>query len=280
MTGTVFDIKEFAVFDGPGIRTTVFMKGCPLRCTWCHNPEGLSAKPELMVSTGACTHCGACKAVCQKAVCDACGQCIPYCKAGLRKIVGTQWTAQALAKELTKGKTLFDQSGGGVTFSGGEPTMQWPFVKETIDLLDGIHTAIETSGYCTEEVFRSVMETLDFIMLDVKQTDPQVHKTFCGVDNAPILRHAQLLAMGDTPYVLRVPLIPVVNDTKTHLKAVAQLCVGAKACLGVELLPYHKTAGAKYSMVARKYTPGFDVDAELNVAMDIFAGLGIDAKIL
>ena len=192
MTGVVFDIKEFAVFDGPGVRTTVFMKGCPLRCQWCHNPEGLSPKPQLMVSTAACVHCGACRAHCTKAVCDACGQCVPYCKLGLRRIAGEVYQPQALAALLRKGEKLLRQSGGGITFSGGEPLMQWPFVQAVIQALDGLHCAIETCGFAPDPVFEQAMAACDYVIMDVKLVDPQAHRHYCGVDNAPILRHARM----------------------------------------------------------------------------------------
>ena len=167
MTGIVFDIKEFSVFDGPGIRTTVFMKGCDLRCRWCHNPEGLSPKPQLMVSKASCTHCGACRKVCPSPDrCTACGKCLPYCRGGFRKIIGTEWKSEALAKRLQKDEDVYRLSGGGITFSGGEPLMQWPFVAETVSRLHGIHTAIETSGYTTDAVFADAMSRLDLIMMD------------------------------------------------------------------------------------------------------------------
>ena len=147
-SGTVFDIKEFAVFDGPGIRTTVFMKGCPLRCQWCHNPEGLSPEPQLTVSPARCTHCGECMKHCPHPDhCTACGACLPYCPYGLRRIAGTRMESEALAERLLKGRSLFEESGGGVTFSGGEPLMQWPFVKDVIAHLQGVHCAVETSGF-------------------------------------------------------------------------------------------------------------------------------------
>ena len=257
--GVVFDIKEFAVFDGPGIRTTVFMKGCPLRCQWCHNPEGLSPKPQLMVSTAACVHCGACKRVCRHPEgCVACGECVPVCRGGFRKIVGASWTAEDLAARLNKDADVYRATGGGVTFSGGEPLMQWSFVSDVIDRLNGIHTAIETSGFTTDEIFGQVMEKMDLVMMDWKVSDPEKHRRFTGVDQAPILRHAQMLAAGDTPFILRMPIIPGVNDEAAHFETVARLVEGAKALVRIDILPYQRAAGAKYEMVGRQYAPTFD----------------------
>ena len=197
MTGTVFDIKEFAVFDGPGIRTTVFLKGCPLRCQWCHNPEGLSPKPQLMVSSASCVHCGACSRVCKHPDnCIACGACVPYCRLGLRKIAGTVWTVEELAERLQRDADVYQMSGGGVTFSGGDPLMQWDFVSEVISCLKGIHTAIETSGYTSDEIFRQAMGTLDLIMMDWKVSDPVKHLHYTGVDQAPFAVTPRCLLPG------------------------------------------------------------------------------------
>ena len=187
-TGIVFDIKEFAVFDGPGIRTTVFMKGCPLRCRWCHNPEGLSPKPQLMVSTAACTYCGACERVCHHPdECIACGTCVPVCRGGFRKIAGTAWSAEDLAARLNKDADVFEASGGGVTFSGGEPLLQWDFIADTIGRLNGIHTCIETSGFAGDAVFEQAISRLDMIMMDWKVSDPELHRYYTGVSQEPIL---------------------------------------------------------------------------------------------
>lgn len=275
MTGIVFDIKEFAVYDGPGIRTTVFMKGCPLRCRWCHNPEGLSPQPQLMVSRAACTHCGACEKVCQHPdACTACGECIPFCRQGYRKIIGKAWTPEALANHLLKGADFFED-GGGVTFSGGEPLLQWPFVRETIRCMPGIHTAVETSGFCSDEVFREVMACCSLVMMDWKVSDPALHLHYTGVPQESIRRHAEMLAEGSTPFILRMPVIPGVNDNEAHFQTVADLVQSAKALVRVDVLPYQKAAGAKYEMVGQHYEPGFDDRAAPEMHTEVFDRMGI-----
>lgn len=277
MTGVVFDVKEFAVYDGPGIRTTVFMKGCPLRCRWRHNPEGLSPKRELMVSRAACVHCGACRRVCRHPDgCVACGECVPVCRGGLRRIVGTQWTAEALAARLRRDADVYALSGGGVTFSGGEPTLQWAFVHETVKLLPQLHKAVETCGYCADSVFAQVMEDMDFILMDVKHMDPAEHKKWTGVDNGPILRHLDLLCAGDRDFIIRVPLMPGINDGRENLDRLAERLAGAKRLVRVELLPYHQTAGAKYPMAGMEYAPGFDTTREPRRDFEPFRARGIE----
>lgn len=279
-TGVVFDIKEFAVFDGPGIRTTVFVKGCPLRCQWCHNPEGLRMEPQLMVSRAACTHCGACDAACSHpAVCNACGACVTACRGSLRKIVGERWQAEDLAAKLQKDADVYALSGGGVTFSGGEPLMQWPFVKDVFSRLSGVHKAIETSAYASDEVFADAMACCDLIMMDWKVSDPELHRHFTGVDQAPIRRHAQMLAEGDTPFILRMPIIPGVNDNPAHFETAAQLARGAKALQCVELLPYQRAAGAKYEMVGMDYQPEFADAQTPQMYTDCFEKAGIPYKV-
>ena len=277
--GIVFDIKEFAVFDGPGIRTTVFMKGCPLRCQWCHNPEGLSPKPQLMVSTAACTNCGACQAVCPSPEkCTACGKCVSACRGGFRKIVGTPWEAEVLAARLRKDQDVFLHSGGGVTFSGGEPLMQWDFVKAVIERMPGIHTAIETSGFASDAVFRSAMDTCDLIMLDWKVSDPVKHKHYTGVDQEPIRRHAEMLTRGNTPFILRMPMIPGVNDEPEHFETAARLVVDSPMLQRIELLPYQPAAGAKYGMVGMQYQAPCDDLAKPTLFTEIFKNFGIPWK--
>lgn len=271
MTGIVFDIKEFAVFDGPGIRTTVFMKGCPLRCQWCHNPEGLSVKPQLMVSKVACIHCGACERVCpHPGDCQACGACVPYCRGGYRRIVGQTWTPEALAARLLKDRDVYEMNGGGVTFSGGEPLLQWPFVSEVTRRMPGVHTAIETSGFAPDEIFDEAMGQCSLIMMDWKVSDPLLHLRYTGVSQERIRRHAERLAGGSTPFILRMPIIPGVNEDEAHFQTAANLVKNAKALVRVDVLPYQRAAGAKYEMVGKTYQPDFNEEKPLAIHTEIF----------
>ena len=278
--GIVFDIKEFAVFDGPGIRTTVFMKGCPLRCKWCHNPEGLKKEPELMVSKAACVHCGACKKVCRHPEgCILCGACIPVCRGGFRKIAGEGWTAEALAERLNRDCDIYENSGGGVTFSGGEPLMQWPFVKAVFERMPYVHKAIETSGFTADETFIEAMKHCDLIMMDWKLSDPEALKEYTGASMEPILKHANMLAAGETPFILRMPIIPGVNDNRQHVETAAKLVKNAKLLIRVEILPYQRAAGAKYEMVGRSYSPPFDEEKNPEFFPEVFEEEGIPYRI-
>ena len=229
--GTVFSIEEFAIHDGPGIRTTVFLKGCPLRCTWCHNPEGQAFEPETMV------------------------------KKGERSICGEIYSPKELAAKLLRNEDIFKMNGGGVTFTGGEPLSQAQFLLEVLEELDGrIHTAIETSGYAPMEVFREVTGKVDLVMMDIKMVDPELHRKWTGKSNSLILNNLDILVASGRPFIARIPLIPGVNDDKENLEATAALLEGTTGLQRVELLPYHKTAGAKYPMVGREYIPGFNTE--------------------
>lgn len=281
--GLIFDIKEFAVFDGPGIRTTVFFKGCPLRCQWCHNPEGLSFQRELMVSPNGCRNCGRCLEVCPnggRGNCRLCGRCVEVCSLHLRKICGEEYTAAELAERLNKDRTFLQRNGGGVTFSGGEALAQPLFLKDVLARLPGLHKAVETSGYCEPEIFREIVALLDYVIMDIKLADDTLHKKYTGVSNKKILENLEYLKRGGKPYVIRVPLIPGVNDTDENLRQTAALLRGAKDLELVELLPYHTTAGAKYSMVNREYTPEFDTQRKVNGNPAYFQELGFPCRVL
>ena len=173
-TGLIFDIKEFSIFDGPGIRQTVFLKGCPLRCNWCHNPEGLSAVPQIMVSQNACLHCGKCEEICEHPDgCVACGKCVEICPANARRIAGTRMTSDELAVRILKDANYYRTYQGGVTFSGGEPLLQADFLIEVLQKLPDVHKAIETSGYTDGETFERVLHEIQVFPMKRFYTTPR-----------------------------------------------------------------------------------------------------------
>ena len=175
-----------------------------------------------------------------------------------------------MALRLLKDRDVYESSGGGVTFSGGEPLLQWDFVAETIDKMAGIHTAIETSGYAPDSVFRDAMQRCSLIMMDWKVSDPGKHLHFTGVSQDPIRRHLEMLCGGDTPFIIRMPIIPEVNDEEEHFRAVASMARNADRLVRIEVLPYQRTAGAKYEMVGRTYHPEFDEAKPLNLYTQVF----------
>ena len=248
MIGTVFDIKELAVHDGPGLRTTVFLKGCPLRCVWCHNPEGLSQKPQLYVRKHACRNCGLCRKPCNHPDCQIFGRCLHICPQGLISISGKQMDADTLAKKLRRNADMY-AGGGGVTFSGGEPLLQAEFMLAVMDRLEGISCAIETSGYAAEETFRKVIGRMDFVYMDLKLADDALHRKYTGVSNERILKNLEILRQSGVPCVIRTPLIPGITDTKENLETIREILKE----LPHELLPYNKMAGAKYPLLDMEY---------------------------
>ena len=264
-TGRVFDIKEFSVNDGPGVRTTVFFKGCPLRCVWCHNPEGLESGRGILVRQRGCLQCGRCRLPCTHPECQGLGRCLHACPAGLVEELGREWTAPELAARLLRDKELFESSGGGVTLSGGEPLLQHEFAVELLRQLP-VHRAIETSGFATEEVFTRVIAEVDYVMMDIKLADPEAHRRYTGVDNAPILRNFEILRQSGKPYLVRVPLIPDITDTPENLAKIATV-VGDSP---TELLPYNRMAGAKYASVGKTFTDLIKRDVNRPVDLSVF----------
>lgn len=250
MRGIIFDIKEFSIHDGPGMRVTVFLKGCPMRCLWCHNPEGLSPDPQLMCKESVCTHCGKCRVKCTHPECEPFGRCMHICPNGCISIAGERVDSDILAKKILSYRHFFDSDGGGVTFSGGEPMMQADFLCETADKLVGVHKAIQTNGYTDAHTYRLIINKFDYIMQDIKIANPQLHKQYTGVDNACILENIDYLKKSGRDFVFRVPLIPNITDTPENLKALSEIIGDYR----VELLNYNVFASAKYEMVGLKYT--------------------------
>lgn len=250
MTGTIFDIKEMAVHDGPGIRTTVFFKGCPLRCRWCHNPEGLSFEPQLMYKQVRCIGCENCRKECDHPECQPFGQCIHACPENCLEIAGKKVEVSELTEELKKSAEVLGDTFGGFTFSGGEPLAQPEFLLRLIENLKGYHLCIETSGYADSEVFKKVIEKLDFVIMDIKLADGEEHKKYTGTHNEKILKNFEILKNSNVPFVIRTPLIPGITDTKENLEAIGEI-VGNSTW---EKLPYNTMAGAKYKMLGMEYS--------------------------
>jgi len=280
MKGYIFSIEEFSVYDGPGIRSTVFLKGCPLRCSWCHNPEGQEPKPQIVRSPNGCVGCKRC----EKAATEENGkwiftvQSIQSCPMGLLRVCGEEMSPEELCQRLLKNRRLLQK--GGVTFSGGEPFMQSAFLFDCLQLLKGkLHTAIQTSGYCNREVFAKALELADYFLFDLKVIDEDGHKKYTGVSNRCILENFTALAKSGKDFTVRVPLIPGVTDTEKNITDIARVLT--RNGVGyVELLPYNKMAGGKYAMVQRQYTPMFDEQQEVMIRKDIFDTYGIEYKVL
>lgn len=258
MNGTIFSIEEFAVYDGSGIRVNVFFKGCPLRCRWCHNPEGWLTERQIVHSPNGCLHCGRCREVCPSPKqCIGCGSCVLACPRRLIRFSGEIWEAKELARRILRLKDILIASGGGVTFSGGEVLMQPDFLCELLDETAELNRAIETSGYAEPAVFERVLERVDFVFFDLKLMDPLRHRHYTGVDNDLILRNARTLMDSAVSYTFRVPFIHGVNTDEENLTALRDFLKQAPTKPSVEFLAYNQLAGAKYKMLGWDYQADF-----------------------
>jgi len=267
-TATVFNIQRFSLHDGPGIRTTVFLKGCPLSCPWCHNPESRDPRPQLALHPDRCLGCEACVPVCDHGVagpldalpggtCVACGACADTCPANARDLLGRVWTADELLEEMLRDQVYYETSGGGVTFSGGEPltTANAPFVLECLAGLrcHGVHTAIDTCGHVDTDTLLEAAGLTDLVLYDVKLMDDREHRRVCGVGNGSIHDNLRCLGRLGTEVRVRVPLVPGLTDTAGNLEAIAHLVADLPGRPEVHLLPYHTTGRDKYGRLGLSY---------------------------
>lgn len=267
-TGVVFNIQRYSINDGPGIRTCVFLKGCPLNCRWCHNPESKSPKSELSFSAVKCIGCGKCEAICPNGChtfengmhiidrnsCIGCGKCVHEC-IGALELYGKTMTAEEVIKEASKDKPFYLESGGGITFTGGEPFAQPKFLIALLKEAkkENLHVCIETSGFTSREILSEAMEYVDIFLFDYKETDRKKHIEFIGVDNTQILSNLDFLASSGKQIVLRCPVIPGYNDRIEHFSAIAEIADRYDSIIRVDVEPYHPLGKTKAAQIGKEY---------------------------
>jgi len=283
--GLVFDIKKYAFHDGPGIRTTVFFKGCPLQCLWCHNPESWKARAELGFRKVRCLGCGQCVEACSSEAislvenrpvtdvekCVLCGRCVDACPAGARQIIGRQTTVSEVMAEVERDVIFYDQSGGGVTFSGGEPLMQPDFLLALLNQCRArnIHTAVDTSCYAEPEIAESVAERAGLFLCDLKHMDNEMHERFTGAGNSLILENIKLISQAGKKIVIRIPIIPGFNDDPENIEETGKFAASLSGLAGIDILPFNRGGIEKSNRLTGEIksmqieTPGEDRMSEI-----------------
>jgi pyruvate formate lyase activating enzyme len=269
MKGLVFNIQRFSVNDGPGIRTTVFLKGCPLRCKWCHNPESISSTQQLILRDDRCIRCGDCFSLCKnravrrvdggyvtvRETCMECGECIEVCNSQAREIAGKEMTTEEVVLEIEKDIVFYEHSGGGASFSGGEPLLQHEFLTTLLRECrkKSIHTVVDTTGFTTPGILERVSEFVDLFLFDLKTLDEVKHKEFTGVSNGPILGNLRFLANLGKDVIVRIPVIPGVNDDPAAIRALGSFVSSLGNVREIQLLPYHTTGLEKYRRLGMEF---------------------------
>jgi pyruvate formate lyase activating enzyme len=265
-TGRIFNIQRFSLKDGPGIRTTVFLKGCPARCLWCHNPESQKAGPEIVVLAHRCIACDACREACPQGLarpglpvdaahCEACAGCVAACPTEARQLAGRTPSVDDVMREVLRDRLFFEDSGGGVTFSGGEPLAQPEFLRELLVACrsERIHTAVDTCGWAAREDLLALAPLVDLFLFDLKLMDDARHRELTGLPLGPILENLRALGSEHPRIWLRVPVVPGHTDSEQNLAAIADVARDLPGVRQVDLLPYHSTGAQKFARLGRSY---------------------------
>jgi pyruvate formate lyase activating enzyme len=268
--GTIFDVKRFSIHDGPGIRTTIFFKGCPLNCAWCHNPEGIAATREMMYWEKRCARCGTCMDICpQNAIspspegtfiidpnlCTLCGDCAQACPYEARRIVGREVTVAQVMADIERDVVFYDESGGGVTFSGGEPLMQPGFLLALLQACREreIHTAVDTTGFAAPGILDRIGDNADMFLFDLKLMDDERHQVHTGVSNALILSNLRRLSSKGHNVIVRTPILPGINDDDENIVRTGEFVSSLAGPPQIDILPYHNTGVDKYHKLGKTY---------------------------